>query len=262
MKSLMILFIGIIVALAIQFVVADELVVDYRLVQQHPRSSERVTNFDPRVQTYGWEETVDLEPPGQQIITGESYSETRQPRGTGRVSSQNKFISGNPQAGATIKVRHLAPTYNGNQRYEGWLIDEDTGYWLTFGVFATDHFGNGRLNTATYSVGGMPEKQKIYHSLELYDALAVTLEPYPDDDPRPSENVVLYGKIPRKYHEVTPEPTVQQKVWGLNKYIPSQTYGNVYANLPRKAEPVPLQIKPPSRKFVYDTSMKKWLDVN
>ena len=79
-------------------------------------------------------------------------------------------------------------------------------------------------------IGTMPATQKLYHTLELYDAVAVTLEPYPDPDPRPTDRVVLYGKIVKPKF-FTPEPTVQQKLWGVNKYYKSSVYNNPVANL-------------------------------
>ncbi|MBI4141426.1 hypothetical protein HY484_00705 [Candidatus Woesearchaeota archaeon] len=230
-----------------------EIVTDYRLVPQHPRGVERVTNYDPRIQNYGWEEVVYLAPVEDTPIIARGYSE-RVPIGTARVSSTQYSIRNpnSPQAGATIKVRNLEATYDkykGAKLYEGWLVDEDTGYWLSFGVFYTDNFGNGRLNTAT---SRMPEKQKLFHNIDFYDAVAVTLEDYPDSDPRPSGDVALYGNIVRKKLFV-PEPTVQNKLQGVQKYYPTSSYANTVAQVP------PEKLKAPERKYVYDWMLRQWV---
>lgn len=234
-------------------VFADEIITDYRLVPQHPRGVERVTNFDPRVQNYGWETIVYLEPPVNKPIIGRGYSD-RRPQGTARVSSNQWYNTRAPQGGVTIKVKEMDSAdaaYSGDKKYEGWLVDEDSGYWLSVGVFSTDHFGNGRLNTATAPIGTMPEKQKLFHSLDLYDSVAVTLELYPDSDPRPSVNVALYGKI-SKPKFVVPKPTVQQKLWGSNVYFKSSNYANTAANLPAVKKPV-------ERKLIYDAKLRQWV---
>ena len=148
---------------------ADEIVTDYRLVPQHPRGVERVSNYDPRVQYLGWEDNVYLESPEKKPIIARGYSE-RVPAGTARVSSTDyaKRSPNSPQAGITFKVNNLESTrdkYKDSKLYEGWLVDEDTGYWLSIGVFFTDNFGNGRLNTATAPIGTMPQKPKALEYL-------------------------------------------------------------------------------------------------
>lgn len=236
-------------------VFADQIVTDYTLVPQHERSVKRVTAYDPRVNNFGWETIVYLEPPTNKPIIGRGYNNERQARGTARVSSNQQYAQNAPQGGATVKVRNIKPTYNLDEMYEGWLVDEDSGYWLSFGVFSTDNFGNGRLNTAGSPVGTMPEKQKLFHALDLYDAVAVTLEPYPDNDPRPSKEVALYGKIDKQTF-VVPEPTTQQKLWGSTIYYPSASYANTAANLPKN-----MTIRP-ERKYVYDDKLKQWIEKN
>lgn len=238
------------------FVVADEIVTDYRLVPQHQRGIERVTHYDPRVQNYGWEEVVYLEAAEKRPIIARGYSE-RVPIGTARVYSVEQYHRNpnSPQAGVTIKVRNLESTYDehkGAKLYEGWLVDEDTGYWLSVGMFYTDNFGNGRLNAGTVSIASMGEKQSLFHSIDAYDAIAVTLEPYPDADPRPSGNVDLYGKIVRKKLFV-PEPTTQNKLQGVNKYYPTSSYANPVAQVP------PEKLKAPDKKYVYDWMMRQWV---
>lgn len=228
LKIAVILFV---VIFSSQVFAVDKVVTDYSLVPQHVRGVERITNYDPRVQDTGWEDTLKLEPPTEKPILGRGYSD-RRPAGTALVTSNRVFNQASPQGGVNIKVKGIEPTYTQSRKYEGWLVDEDTGYWLSLGVFSTDEMGNGRLNQAT-AIGGMPMNQKLYHSLDLYDAVAVTLEPYPDPDPRPSGNVALYGKI-TKPKTIKPQPTLQQKLWGMNKYYQTSYYNNPIANTPKK----------------------------
>jgi len=67
-----------------------------------------------------------------------------------------------------------------NQVYETWLVDEDSGYTLSLGQFATSMTGAASF-AATY--------RGYFHE---FDQIMVTLEPFPDNDPRPGR-VVLSG---------------------------------------------------------------------
>ena len=207
---------------------ADSFVTDYSKIVQHTRGVERITNYDPRIQDHRWEDTVHLEPPSNKPIMARGYNK-RPMLGTAYISTNQAYNPPIAQGGASIKVKGLKPTYKTEILYEGWLVDEDSGYWLSIGVFSTDNFGNGRLNQAT-AIGNMPEKQRLFHVLDLYDAVAVTEEPWPDANPMPSENVALYGKINKpKFFNV--QPTLQQKLWGSTKAYKSSTYNNPIANV-------------------------------
>ena len=65
--------------------------------------------------------------------------------------------------------------------YEAWMVDMDTGYTLAVGLFTVDQDGY-KMVTFTNNDFAAP-----------YEAIVVTKEPYPDDDPRPNGEVVLVG---------------------------------------------------------------------
>ncbi len=223
----------VLVVSSVSIIAADSFVIDYKQVPGHVRGIERITNYDPRIQDHKWEDIVHLEPPTNKPIMGRGYNK-RQILGTAYVSTNQAYNPPIAQGGASIKVKGLPTTYKTDKLYEGWLVDEDSGYWLSLGMFSTDNFGNGRLNQAT-AIGNMPEKQRLFHVLDAYDAVAVTLEPWPDIDPRPTDAVALYGKI-TKPKFFTPEPTVQQRLWGSTKYYASSSYNNPIANIKKTVD--------------------------
>ncbi len=68
-----------------------------------------------------------------------------------------------------------------DKMYEAWLVDVETGYTLSLGLFSVDQDGDVRFS---WSHPGY---------VNAYDMIVVTKEPYPDKDPRPSGVVVLVG---------------------------------------------------------------------
>jgi hypothetical protein len=68
-----------------------------------------------------------------------------------------------------------------NGIYEVWLIDVDTGFHLSLGLFKVNQDGDQRFS---YS-------HPAY--INQYDIVAVTREPFPDTDPRQNGEVVLVG---------------------------------------------------------------------
>lgn len=91
----------------------------------------------------------------------------------------NKAIS-SQRSTAEIHVRNM-PKITANEVYEAWLIDVDSGYQLSMGLFAVDGNGEGSLLwTASNYIGE-------------YDKIAITKEANPDRDPSPSGNVLLVG---------------------------------------------------------------------
>lgn len=170
---------------------------------------DRVTNFDARIQThaYTWQAVVHLEPLVSPILA-RGFADVF-PRGTAQVYSSryNQDVS----SGVKIKVHELIPSYTRDYVFEGWLVDRDTDFWLSIGLFDTIGRGTGEL-----------ELQKLNRYLDNYDDLVITREPFPDSNPAPSKEIVLGGKIQKR----TPEPflppaTTQQKLWGVNKFYRS-----------------------------------------
>ena len=66
--------------------------------------------------------------------------------------------------------------------FEGWLVDEDSGYKLSLGGFNTEE-GKAKFKF----------KQKLVN-FEIYDLLVITQEPINDDNPNP-DMPVLVGNI-------------------------------------------------------------------
>jgi hypothetical protein len=65
--------------------------------------------------------------------------------------------------------------------YELWLVDRDTGYHLSLGLFTVDQDGEERFS---WSHPGYAN---------AYDLVVVTKEPYPDSNPHPGGDVALVG---------------------------------------------------------------------
>jgi hypothetical protein len=100
--------------------------------------------------------------------------------GWARVKVSEKE-NGSYRVGALIKVKDL-PTPEGTI-YEGWLVDEDTGYKLSIGAFSTNDDGRGKLKF---------RQDMVYPP--LYDKLVVTRESLNDTDPNP-DTPVLVGDL-------------------------------------------------------------------
>lgn len=81
----------------------------------------------------------------------------------------------------TLSVRNLEYLKTYDEIYEAWIVDIDTGYQLSLGLFTVDQNGEEQVH---WSHPGYANE---------YDMVVVTKEPYPDDDPRLSGTVVLVG---------------------------------------------------------------------
>jgi hypothetical protein len=81
----------------------------------------------------------------------------------------------------TLSVRNLEYLKYYDEIYEAWLVDIDTGYQLSLGLFIVNQDGEARFTWI----------QPSY--INEYDMIVVTKEQYPDHDPRPSGDVVLVG---------------------------------------------------------------------
>ncbi len=79
------------------------------------------------------------------------------------------------------------PKLPSNQIYELWLVDVDTGYKLSMGVFFSDDSQDGRFSF-TY-----------HRSVGEYDKAVVTVEPYPDTSPWHSGDVAVTGDMNLEY---------------------------------------------------------------
>lgn len=109
------------------------------------------------------------------------------PQITGEVQAHARIVSikpdqlALPEGRVLLRTKDLPPAPG--MVYEAWLVDTETGYSLSLGIFQPS--GIGRVATLEY---------KSTVSLEVFDKIIVTVEPFPDDNPGPG-TVVLSGDI-------------------------------------------------------------------
>jgi len=93
-------------------------------------------------------------------------------------SSQSRYKN---KMSGTISVRNLDYLSKYDEIYEAWLIDIDSGYKLSLGLFTVDSDGENRFSWSHPSY------------INEYDIIVITKEEYPDDNPWPNGEVVLVG---------------------------------------------------------------------
>ncbi len=86
----------------------------------------------------------------------------------------------NSMTGA-LTLRNLEYLDQYDEIYEAWLVDLDTGFQQSQGLFLVDQDGYVRFSFQSS------------HYASPYEMIVVTKEEYPDDDPRPNGEVVLVG---------------------------------------------------------------------
>lgn len=115
-------------------------------------------------------------------------------KATARVLSlsnnYNSAFRKRPVSEIYMKIRELAPL-NRDKLYEAWLIDDESEYFLSLGLFNVGIAGTGSHDFS------------ISRPIVGFDRVAITVEPFPDYDPRPSGEYALVGRIP---HSRTDEP--------------------------------------------------------
>ncbi|MEM4263341.1 MAG: hypothetical protein QW666_00400 [Candidatus Woesearchaeota archaeon] len=151
------------------------------------RDPQHISNWDPRMRGYTiMNEYVELEPveskfiakQGTQFLPGMTA-------GNARIISNREDGSDMYKTNIYLQMRDLIGI-GVTEVYEAWLVDEDTNYPLTIGIFAPATYGGlTSLNFVDFP-----------HYIYNYDYIMVTKEPFPDSDPNPGE-VVLLGKIPQ-----------------------------------------------------------------
>lgn len=147
------------------------------------RDPTHISNSDPRIRGYTIRDVVvDLEPVRDDWVFQNDFI-TRS-KGTARIISDYDDVKGvdPPRTKVMMRVRDLPPL-DKNQIYQAWLVDEDTGYPLSIGMFRAPLLGISELNFDASM------------SALIYDLLVVTVEPFPDTDLHPGA-LVLAGKIP------------------------------------------------------------------
>ena len=147
------------------------------------RDPTHISNSDPRIRGYTIRDVVvDLEPVREDWVFQNEFI-TRS-KGTARIISDYDEVKGAdpPRTKVMLRVRDLPPLEK-DQIYQAWLVDEDTGYPLSIGMFRAPMVGISELNF------------EASMSALIYDMLVVTVEPFPDTDLHPG-TPVLVGKIP------------------------------------------------------------------
>ena len=111
---------------------------------------------------------------------------TGSPEGHARVISKKDKGLYLPIGTVVLRTRDL-PALAPEEVYEAWLVDEDTGTSFSIGIFQPSNIGRVALL-----------KYEAIMPLNPFESLMVSIEPYPDEDPRPSGEIVLSGIIGTK----------------------------------------------------------------
>ncbi len=150
------------------------------------RDPAKISNWDPNMRGQSRLDVyVDLLP--FEVVDLQKADQLVYSKGTARILSQgNAYGIGlndpEPQGRVQIQAKDLLPL-NENQIYEAWLLDEDTGYSLSLGLLKSGIQGTSQLMF------------EIKRMIDMFDYVMITIEPYPDLDPGPSGEVILFGII-------------------------------------------------------------------
>lgn len=126
---------------------------------------------------------VKLSPTDIELITRPQINST--PQGHARIISNRPHDVGLTTATVVLRTKDLPPL-RPDYIYESWLVDEDTGTSMSLGIFQPDAIG--RVATLNY---------KSVTPLDPFESIIVTIEPFPDENPGPSQ-VILAGEIKEK----------------------------------------------------------------
>jgi len=149
------------------------------------RNPGTISNYDPRIRGFSRvDRAIKLLPfsPVSQEFGGIPFTG----RGTARLISVGQAYGATlnkaePRSQFWIQLRNLPPPGE-SQIYEVWLYDKESEYSLTFGLLKS----NLELTASKFF--------EIKRDTAPFDSVIVTLEPFPDYDPSPSE-IVLIGDI-------------------------------------------------------------------
>lgn len=148
------------------------------------RDPSRISNNDPRMRGYSIKDVVAELSPLDNDWVSQNGLITRT-KGTARIISDYGDVKGVDPARTRVflRVRDLPPLEEG-QMYQVWLVDADTGYPLSIGMFKGAMAGISELNF------------EAPMSAFIYDSIVITVEPFPDTDLHPGIPV-LAGDIPQ-----------------------------------------------------------------
>lgn len=123
---------------------------------------------------------VELDPVGLELTSRPQINGT--PKGFARIVSERPDGLYLPQATVLLRTQDLM-SLNPLFIYEAWLVDEDTGTFMSLGLFQPSTLS--RISDLKYT-SMVP--------LDSFENIIVTTEPFPDDDPRPGQTI-LVGEI-------------------------------------------------------------------
>jgi len=153
----------------------------------------RVSNFDPRANrrpTLGYiDRWTYLRPVKEYLHKGVGrggYAPFYQ-RGTVRIESRT--YAGVPSGNVRITTKDLPESAAIRSYFEGWLVDDDTGYRLYLGAFTTLKFGTGEL------------RYKASTYFDVYDRVEITAKSFHDPTFGPGEVVLqAYIDAPKRFN--------------------------------------------------------------
>ncbi len=134
------------------------------------------------------EQTVDLLPPEVAEFTTIASTHAQEVaektgtavEGTLQISTERSYYRNNMEGEVWL---YNLPLNDNDNMYEVWLVDVHSGYKLSVGMFSVRSTATQRFsfNHPSYA--------------NEYDKIVITLEEYPDTDPRPGDTVVLVGDL-------------------------------------------------------------------
>jgi len=186
--------------------------IDTNAVIPRGRSPKNLARYDPKIRGFNIiDEVVELLPyePSQAQFSG--FDTT--PRGTARVVSLGDIYGATlsdpfPRTQIFINLINLPPLgagYRGTPLntglvYEAWLVDDESEYAMSLGIF---EYRSGLTAQLRFENRFLADK---------FDELRVSVEPYPDNDPRPGE-IILSGRIgPTRTNYLAPSSYTFQRI--------------------------------------------------
>jgi len=158
----------------------------------------RFTHFDPRVRTVRFQEFIYLEQPSAQEYKGVGRGGYPPFLWRATVYLRTSESAGYPRTAITVNTKDLPSSFSERCYFEVWLVDDDTDYALSLGMFFT-------------SMGGSAEFNYNYNNyVGAYDRILITKEPFYDENPLPGE-IVLEGLIEKNvpdFFEPQPKPSM------------------------------------------------------
>jgi len=148
------------------------------------RDPSHISNVDPRMRGYSIKDVVvELEPVDEEWVFQNNM--ISRSKGTVRIISDYDDVKGYdpPRTRVYMRVRDLPPL-DDEHVYQAWLVDVDTGYPLSIGMFRAPWDGIADLDFDAPM------------SAFVYDTFVITFEPFPDYDLHPGKPV-LAGDIPQ-----------------------------------------------------------------